>query len=236
MSAVLDVGDAIELTFSTVAGATVTVSWLNPDQVPVVDTEPVTETPTGSGKFPWTFVVSSPGVWTAEFRASGTTSAVERYYVRATALAGPPPFAAVGDVAAQYGSMTPAEESLAGWLLRAASNMVRSRRPLIDQQIATGVVSGDLVALAVTNMVLRVLRNPSGLRSETVGPFSRSYDTSVAAGLLVWTDDEEQLIAPVGTGVKAVAIGQMRPRAALAIAPVYRGPGGVRGWGPDGWW
>ncbi len=236
MSAVLDVGDAIELTFGTVAGATVTVSWLNPDQVPVIDTEPVTETPAASGKFPYTFVASSPGVWTAEFRASGTTSAVERYYVRATALAGPPPFAAVGDVAAQYGSMTPAEESLAGWLLRAASNMVRARRPLIDQQIAGGIVSGDLVALAVTNMVLRVLRNPAGLRSETVGPFSRSYDTSVAAGLLVFTGDEEQLIEPVGADAGVGRAREFRPRAALAIAPVYRGPGGRAGWGPDGWW
>lgn len=231
MSAVVDVGDAIELTFTTVAGATVTVSWLDPDQVAVIDAEAVTENPAGSGLFPKTLVVSSAGVWTAEFRASGTTSAVERYYVRATALSGPPPFAAVGDVTAQYGSMTAAEESLAGWLLRAASNMVRARRPTIDQQISAGLVSQDMAALAVTNMVLRVLRNPSGLRSETVGPFSRSYDTTVAAGLLVFTDAEDQLIAPAGEELNRPVIGQMRPRATLAIAPIYRGGG----W-PDGWW
>lgn len=231
MSAVVDVGDALELTFNTMPGATVTVSWLNPDQVAVIDTVPVTETPADSGQFPYTFLASSPSVWTAEFRAAGTTSAVERYYVRATAVAGPPPFAAVGDVAAQYGSMTTAEESLAGWLLRAASNMVRARQPSIDQQIAAGRVSQDLVALAVTNMVLRVMRNPSGLRSETVGPFSRAYDTSVAAGLLVFTDDEAQLISPAGAELARPAIGQMTPRAALAIAPINR-----RGGWPDGWW
>jgi hypothetical protein len=231
MSAVVDVGDALELTFTTVPGALVTVSWLDPDQVAVINAETVAESPDGSGQFPKTFVVSSSGVWTAEFRASGTTSAVERYYVRATALSGPPPFAAVGDVAAQYGSMTPAEESLAGWLLRAASNMVRARRPTIDQQIAAGTVSQDMAALAVTNMVLRVLRNPNGLRSETVGPFSRSYDTSVAAGLLVFTDAEDQLIAPAGEELTRTVIGQMTPRAALAIAPIHR-----RGGWPDGWW
>jgi hypothetical protein len=231
MSAVVDVGDAIELTFTTVPGATVTVSWLNPDQVAIIDTETVTESPAASGLFPRTFVVSSPGVWTAEFHASGTTAAVERYYVRASTVAGPPPFAAVGDVGAQYGPMTAAEESLAGWLLRAASNMVRSRRPTIDQQIAAGLVSQDMAALAVTNMVLRVMRNPSGLRSETVGPFSRSYDTTVAAGLLVFTDDEEQLISPIGTESYRPAIGQFTPRAALAIAPIHR-----RGGWPDGWW
>lgn len=231
MSAVVDVGDALELTFNTMPGAVVTVSWLNPDQIAVVDTDTVTENPAGSGKFPYTFVASSPGVWTAEFRAAGATSAAERYYVRATALSGPPPFAAVGDVTAQYGSMTAAEESLAGWLLRAASNMIRARQPYIDQQIASGLVSQDMAALAVTNMVLRVMRNPSGLRSETVGPFSRAYDTSVAAGLLVFTSDEEQLIAPAGTETNRPVIGQMTPRAVLAIAPIHR-----RGGWPDGWW
>jgi len=230
MSAVLDVGDAIELTFSTVAGATVTFTLLSPDQTAVLDTVDVAETPALSGLFPYTFVCDAPGVWTAEFRASVLTNAVERYYVRATALSGPPPFAAVGDVAAQYGSMTPAEESLAGWLLRAASNMLRARRPTIDQLIADGLISQDMAALAVTNMVLRVMRNPSGLRSETVGPFSRSYDTSVAAGLLVFTDDEALIIAPE-PGPPPAVIGEFLPRAALAIAPIHRGGG----W-PDGWW
>lgn len=231
MSAVIDVGDAIELTFTTVAGATVTVSWLDPDQTAVLDAVAVPETPADSGQFPKTFTVSAAGVWTAEFRASGTTSAVERYYVRATALAGPPPFAAVGDVTAQYGSMTAAEESLAGWLLRAASNMIRSRRPLIDQQISDGLVSQDMAALAVTNMVLRVMRNPGGLRSETVGPFSRSYDTTVAAGLLAITDGEWSLLEPAGNAYPPTKVATITPKAALAIAPINR----TGGW-PDGWW
>jgi hypothetical protein len=232
MTNVADVGDAVELVFTTVPAAAVTVTLFNPDQSPVADAVDVGESPANSGQYPYVFVVTGAGVWTVEFRASGTTSAVERYYVRATSLTGPPPFAAIGDVAAQYGSMTPAEESLAGWLLRAASNMVRARQPTIDQQIASGAVSGDMAALAVTNMVLRVLRNPGGLRSETVGPFSRAYDTTVAAGLLVLTDDEVGLISPSGTAAPASAIGEMRPRAVLAIVPGRR-PGW---WGPDGWW
>lgn len=231
MSAVLDVGDAIELTFNTRPGATVTVSWISPDQVAVEQDAAVTETPDGSGKFPHTFVTGAAGVWTAEFRASGNTADVERFYVRATALSGPPPFAAIGDIREQFGAMTLAEESLAGWLIRAASNMIRSRRPVIDQQLSQGLVSQDMAALAVTNMVLRVMRNPAGLRSETVGPFSRSFDTTVAAGLLVFTDDEEQLVAPIGTEVYRPVIGEMRPRATLAIAPINR-----RGGWPDGWW
>lgn len=231
MSAVVDVGDALELTFTAAAGATVVVSWLDPDQIQVVDSVEVDEAPpSGSGRFPYTFVPTRAGVWTAQFTASGTATAVERYYVRATVVAGPPPLAAVGDVAGQFGSLTPAEEGLASWLLRAASQMVRARRPAVDDLIAAGSLSGDLVALAVTNMVLRVLRNPAGLRSETVGPFSRSYDTSVAAGLLVLTADEEALLNPTATAPGS-AVSQFRPKPALAITPIAR----VGGW-PDGWW
>lgn len=231
MTTVADVGDAIELIFTTVPGATVTLTWINPDQEEVLQDVSVAEDPAASGRYPYTFVLDSPGVWTAEFRASVTTTVVERYYVRATSLTGPPPFAAVGDVAAQFGTMSTAEQSLAGWLLRAASNMIRSRRPVIDQQIRDGLISQDMAALAVTNMVLRVMRNPGGLRSETVGPFSRSYDTTVAAGLLVITDDEWALLEPAGNNFPPTRVATITPKAALAIAPIYR-----RGGWPDGWW
>lgn len=231
MTTVADVGDAIELIFTTVPSATVTLDWISPDQVTVFDDQAVSENPVGTGQYPVTFTLDSPGVWTAEFRATGTTTVVERYYVRATTLSGPPPFAAVGDVAAQFGTMSAAEQSLAGWLLRAASNMIRSRRPTIDQQIRDGFVSQDMAALAVTNMVLRVMRNPGGLRSETVGPFSRSYDTSVAAGLLVITDNEWALLEPAGASAPSTRVGSITPKAALAIAPINR----TGGW-PDGWW
>lgn len=224
MSSVVDVGDVIELTFATVTGAAVTVSWLNPDQVAVLDAEPVTEDPAGSGKFPWTLRPTTAGMWTAEFRASGVTEAIERYYVRVTSFTGPPPLAAVGDVAAQFGTLTAAQQTLAAWLLRAASRMIRAARPSIDAQIADGTVDGDLAALAVTNMVLRVLRNPGGLRAETTGPFSRSYDTSVAAGLLVFTPGEASLLIPVADAVSADSgpVRMIRPAAPLAPARVRR--------------
>jgi hypothetical protein len=230
MSTVVDVGDALELTFSTSPNATVVVSWIDPDQVIVQEDVSLAESPANSGNYAFTFIPTRAGVWTAQFTASGTATAVDRYYVRATATTGPPPFAAIGDVEAQYGSMTAAERSLAGWLLRAASNIIRSRRPEVDHLISTHRLSGDMVALAVTNMVLRVMRNPQGLRSETVGPFSRSYDTSVAAGLLVLSADEEALLTPTGTGL-APTVREFRPRASLALAPINRNGG----W-PDGYW
>lgn len=229
MSGVVDVGDAIELTFATTTGATVLVSWFNPDMDAVVDQAAAAESPAGSGQFPYTFLPTAAGVWTAQFTASGAATAVERYYVRATDFTGPAPLATIGDVAGQYGSLTPAQEGLTGWLLRAASQMVRARFPNIDAYLAAGSLDRDVVALAVTNMVLRVLRNPGGLRSETVGPFSRSWDTRVAAGLLVITDDELGMLTPLVTlpsTVNPVGTILLRP----GLAPPPKGLS-RRGWG-----
>ena len=233
MSGVVDVGDALELTFTTNPGATVTASWYDPDMAPLFEDAAVTESPAASGKFPKTFLPDRPGMWTAEFKASGAATANDRYYVRARSLAGPAPLAAVGDVAEQK-TLSPAEEALAAVLIRSASQMIRARRPSIDAQIAGAAVSGDLVALAVTNMVLRVLRNPGGLRAETVGPFSRTYDTTYAAGLLVLTPDDEALLDPVAQeGVAAGPVRMLQARPSLGIAPVRRYGGTSM---PDGWW
>jgi hypothetical protein len=233
MSGVVDVGDALELSFTTNTGATVTATWYDPDQFPLFEDQPVSEQPPGSGRFPKTFLPDRPGMWTAEFKASGAATANDRYFVRARSLAGPPPLASVGDVAEQFGTLSAAQEQLAAVLIRAASQMIRARRPSIDAQVAAGTVPADLVALAVTNMVLRVLRNPGGLRAETVGPFSRTYDVTYAAGLLVLSPDEESLLNPVvqpGATVKG-PVRMLQAQAPLGIAAVRR-----PGLPPDGWW
>jgi hypothetical protein len=225
----VDVGDAVELTFATASGADVVYTWLDPDQQPVLEDQPVLEAPTGSGRFPVTFLPGRAGTWTATFTAAGAATAVERYYIRASALTGPPPLAVVGDVAEQYGSLTPAQEGLASALLRAASKMIRARFPAIDTQIAAGSLDPDVVALGPVNMVLRVLRNPNGLRAETVGPFSKTYDTSAAAGQLVLTDDDAALFTPTAV-LAAATIGVGTIRVTPGLAPPLRrcGYGGWR--------
>jgi hypothetical protein len=228
-----DVGDAVDIIFTAATGATVAVTWLDPDQATVVDAQPVTETPSGSGRYPVTFVLTRAGTWTAQFTASGTATAVEQFYLRAAALTGPPPLAVLGDVAGQYGTLTTAQQTLTNVLLRAASKMIRSRFPTVDAQIVTGRLDPDIVALAAVNMVLRVLRNPGGLRSETVGPFSRTFDTSAAAGLLVVTDDELSLLTPglpAGAGLASFGVGTIRVQVGLA-PPCHRSWGGERGAG-----
>ncbi len=216
----VDVGDAIELTFTTTPGATVTVTWLDPDQATVLDAVDVDENP--AGRYTYTFLPTAPGTWTALFTASGTATAVERLYVRAAAVTGPPPLAVVGDVARQYGTLTAAQEGLTAALLRAASSLVRAQFPAVDTLIAAGRLDPDVVALGVTNMVLRVLRNPSGLRSETIGPFSRTYDTEGAAGQLTITAADATMFSPPvdTTGAAALyGVGTVMMRPGLAPPP-----------------
>jgi hypothetical protein len=192
----VDVGDAFELTFTTVTGATVTVSWYDPDLQSVFEGAAVSEAPTGSGKYPRTFVADSPGLWHAVFTASGTATAVEDFWVRALPLTGLPPLATLGEVADQFGTMTEAQEGLARSLLRAASKLVRQRVPAVDANIAAGRLDPEVVGLAVVNMVLRVMRNPRGLRSETTGPFSVTYDSATAAGQVVISGDDLLIFTP----------------------------------------
>lgn len=222
MTAVVDVGDAFELTFNSAPNATVTVNWLNPGGAPVIEDQAVDESTPGSGLYPVTLVTSSAGMWQALFTASGAVTAVESYYVRSREVTGPAPLAAIGDVTGQFGQLTAAQEGTTSFLLRAASAMVRHSFPNVDAQLLSGRLDPDVVAVAVANMVLRVLRNPNGLKAETVGPFSRTYDTGLAAGLLVITANEAGMLTPgpvasagggiAGVGTIRVTPGLMPPR------------------------
>lgn len=231
MSGVVDVGEAFELTFQAAPGANVTASFLDPMQDTVIDNEYVPEVPANSGKFPKTFVPTDAGMWTVWFHGPGQP---ERYYIRAASLTGPPPYAAVADVAIQFvpgGTLTAAQEGLTQHLVVAASAKLRHHARLlgidIDGGIRTGSIDPDVAALAVSNMVLRVLRNPEGLRAKTVGPFSRTYDTSAAAGLIVVTDDDLSGVTPTGptdgpTSLGALGIGTVTIQAGMM--PPYRPP------------
>ncbi|WP_047893254.1 hypothetical protein [Micromonospora sp. RV43] len=199
------VGDALELTFTTTPGAVVTVCWISPAGELVQNDAPVPESAGTPGAYLVTLLPSSPGVWEARFTARGTVTASESYYVRARPIGGPPPLATVGEVVEMFRPLTDAEQGLTKELLRRASHMVRTSVPRFAERLAAGQLDADTLGHAVINMVLRVLRNPGGLRAETVGPFSRTFDISAAAGLLVFTDAELAMLNPNTTAAAAAA-------------------------------
>lgn len=198
-----DVGDAIELTYATAPHASVVVSWIHlPTGTVIVDNEAVSELVVDgvhTGQYPVTLIGQAAGMHEAQFTASGTATNTESYYERFDAVGGLPPLATLGEYTDLYGSLSAARAATARALLKRASQLVRDTYPGIDDRIAAGTVAADSVGLAVLNMVARVLRNPSGLRSETTGPFSRAYDPDAASGMLSITAAETNLLSPPTT-------------------------------------
>lgn len=78
--------------------------------------------------------------------------------------------------------------------LDAAHRLLRSKAPGLDARVDSGLLDPDLVKDVIVEMVLRVLRNPSGFRSETDGDYSYSRDIQVASGRLMVTDDELEML------------------------------------------
>lgn len=195
-----DVGDAIELTYTTATGATVVMSWIHTPTGAVLQSDiPVMEVGT-TGRYPITLVGSLAGVYEAVFSASGTATSKESYFERFDPISSVPPLATLGEYTELYGNLSAARASTARALLKRASQLVRDSYPGIDARVVAGTVPADSVGLAVLNMVARVMRNPGGLRSETTGPFSRAYDPDAASGMLqIISADAGLLLPPVDT-------------------------------------
>lgn len=236
-----DVGDAIELTYTTAPGATVVMSWIHVPTGAVLQADVsvperiVSGQPTG--QYPITLIGSLPGMYEAVFTSYGTATTKESYFERFDAIGGPAPLATVGEYTELYGNLSAARASICRALIKRASQLVRDTYPGIDAKITAGTVAGDSVGLAVLNMVARVMRNPDGLRSQTIGPISRSFDTDVATGMLeITAADGVLLVPPSATGTNArTKMGTVRVTGGMVPKkPPYRrwrngpyyGPGG----------
>lgn len=209
-----DVGDAIELTYTTAPNATVVMSWIHTPTGAILQQDaPVDERVVNgvhTGQYPITLVGSLPGVYEAIFTVSGPATARDSYFERFDPIGSIPPLATVGEYTDIYGSLSAARTATCRALLKRASQLVRDSYPGIDTRIAAGTVSGDSVGLAVLNMVVRVMRNPAGLRSETTGPFSRAYDPDAAGGMLSITDAETAMLIPPPSRTARGRIGTAR--------------------------
>jgi hypothetical protein len=241
-----EVGDAIELTYSTAPGATVTLTWINRDTEEVLWSEiPVAEQldddGNGTGQYPVVVTGPTPGFWEARFKSTGTANTVESYFERFEITNQPPPLATLAEYEELYGSLSTPRQALARGLLRRASKLLRDSYPSLSTKIAESKASRDTIGLVAINMTAKVLRNLAGLRSETTGPFSRSYDMEAASGLLRIGDDDRILLADAGLGDSAGSkrggkIGTARVKANMAppsARPGRRWPRG--GTFPSGW-
>jgi hypothetical protein len=121
----------------------------------------------------------------------------------------------VADLEARFRSLTAEESTVAQALLDDAWAILLIQRPNLEADITAGDVPGEVVTFVVAQMVLRVLRNPDGIRQWSVDDASFTRDGSVSTGGLYASDYELGLLSPVAEGTGA----------AFTITPYNPGPG-----------
>lgn len=114
--------------------------------------------------------------------------------------------ATITDIEARWRPLTDAETTTASFLLGDAWEIVTSRVPTVDARLADASLSEGLVVQVVSAMVIRVLRNPEGKRSEQIDDYAYTRDASVAGGGLYLSEEEERLLLPATLSAKAFTV------------------------------
>lgn len=110
-------------------------------------------------------------------------------------------YATVPDVESRWGqAVSDATRTQVQALLDDAHAYVRARVPTVDSRVSAGTVAEAAVTLVIAQMVVSVLRNPSGLKMEMAGVFQRQMDTSGAASGRLTLTDEQLLLLGEGPG------------------------------------
>jgi hypothetical protein len=121
-------------------------------------------------------------------------------------------------VARSLRTLTDQEITVGGTLLGDAWNVIVSRVPEAENRLSNTTFS-DLVVQIECAMVLRVLNNPDGKRSETIDDYQYQLDQAVSTGALYLSDAEYGLLTA----------GDSTSDTAFTIKP--------SGWGrQDGFW
>jgi hypothetical protein len=105
-------------------------------------------------------------------------------------------------------ALSTAESAWVDVLIGEASALLRRRLPGLDASITAGTIDATLARMVVTNVVLRVVRNPAGVTQQAVGPESATYAKSQAVGQVVVTDDDIAVLTdPNAASVGGVLVG-----------------------------
>jgi hypothetical protein len=102
------------------------------------------------------------------------------------------------------------EKAGAQALLADAWAIANVQLPNLDASVTAGTTSPDAVRAVLSAMVIRVLRNPDGVRQWSVDDYSETRDSTLSSGALYLTADELNLLN--------TAMGRPR-RGAFSITP-----------------
>lgn len=104
------------------------------------------------------------------------------------------PLATVSDVENAWRRLTDDEVAVAVYALAQASARVRARVPTLQKRLDSSELDPLMVRGIVADMVVRTLRNPSGISQKTAGAESVTFDRSAVTASLELTDDELSLL------------------------------------------
>jgi hypothetical protein len=113
------------------------------------------------------------------------------------------PYATITDVETQLGrAVTSAETTRVNGLLAQASRIIDAASPAVAARITAGTLNAGAVAWITASMVVRFLQVPGGVRSQTIGPISVTYDTGQTAAGMALLPAELALLAEPVTAAK----------------------------------
>jgi hypothetical protein len=114
-------------------------------------------------------------------------------------------YADVTDIELEWGRPVPGDSlPHIHWMIDKAEMVVGAAAPDLAARILAGLISADRVRHVVAAMVVRVLRNPEGKRSETAGDYSYELasGSSGESGMYLTAADRRLL----GVGGRAMTI------------------------------
>lgn len=121
-----------------------------------------------------------------------------------------PSFVTVDDLAARFRPLSDDEKIVAKALLDDAWSLAALQVPGLNAAVGDNVANFGILTAVLSAMVLRVMRNPDGVRQWSVDDYSETRDSSVSAGALYLSEDELSLL---GAAVGA------KPRRAFSVGP-----------------
>lgn len=93
------------------------------------------------------------------------------------------------------------------YLIDKAERLVRDKVPNLNDRIMAGCPSEETVSDVVVDMVLRLLRNPEGLSSESAGDYSYQRNAATGEGRITLRPDELARLLCNSGQVSSVPVG-----------------------------
>ena len=104
--------------------------------------------------------------------------------------------ASTTDLEARWRPLVGQEVTNAETVLADAWDLLTSRRPTLEADIAAGTVTTAAAIRVVSAMVLRVMKNPDGYDSETIDDYTYRRNAIISSGALHVTPDELADVTP----------------------------------------